>query len=114
MAEIAAKSGGISSFTPKGTASTSGEHAWKGGGEKTFITEVTTGGAETSGTVTFATYFGSLSANGLTAVVGGYTVQQDVLANTGVVAFASWTAAGVATTGTIVASKNYWVVFKAI
>lgn len=110
MAEIAAKTGGV---TSRGVG-----QAMPGGGpyclEKHFVCEVTTGGAETAGTVTFATYFGSLAANGVTAVVGGYTVQQDNVANTGVVALASWTAAGVATTGTIVAAKNYWVVFKCI
>jgi len=109
MAEIAAKTGG--------QTSRSGGAAIPGGLyplEKTFVCEVTTGGAETAGTVTFATYFGTLAANGCTAVVGGYTVQQDVLTQAGNVALASWTAAGVVTTGTIVAAKNYWVVIKCI
>lgn len=114
MAEIVAKTGGLTGQRPKGSLSAGGDIAYGYGGEKTFICEVTTGGAETAGTVTFATYFGSLAANEVTAVVGGYTVQQDTLTNAGVVAFASWTAAGVATTGTIVAAKDYWVVFKCI
>jgi hypothetical protein len=114
MAEIAAKAAAQTGTATLSMSTTFGQAVNNQMGEKTFICEVTTGGAETAGTVTFATYFGTLASRGATAVVRGYTIQQDVLTNAGVVAFASWTAAGIATTGTIVASKNYWVVFVVI
>lgn len=78
-----------------------------------FVTEVTTGGAETSGTVTLTTDFGTLAQMGVLAFLASpapVTIQQD----TGTVVAATVTAAGVVTTGTITAAKDYYVVAFAI
>lgn len=80
---------------------------------RTFVTEVTTGGAETSGTVTLTTDFGTLAQMGVKGFLASpapITIQQDD--NT--IVAATVTAAGVVTTGTIVAAKSYWVVAHAI
>lgn len=110
MAEIARKTNGKKLVSKGGDAPCSG-------GMRVAMVEVTTGVGETSGTVTMATDFGAAGAtNGVVAASGiatflaspvGVTIQQD----TGtVVANASVTAAGVVTTGAIVAEKNYWVI----
>lgn len=106
MAEIARKTNGTKFVVPRG------DHPAGAGGLRLAMTEVTTGGAETSGTVTMTTDFGAIGVNSASGILTflaspvGVTVQQD----TGtVVANASVTTAGVVTTGTIVAAKNYWV-----
>lgn len=121
MAELPAKAGatvgsaslGMSTFTAAPTTIQSQVLPQLGGtnGIRTFITEITTNA--TSGEVTFATYFGSLALNKMTAVMRVTAIQQDALGTA--VSATSWTAAGVATwTTTLTNAKNYYIVFECI
>lgn len=121
MAEYPAKTGatvgsaslGMSTFSAAPTVLNTQILPQLGGtnGIRTFITEITANA--TSGDVTFATYFGSLALNKMTAVLRVSAIQQDALGT--IVAATSWTAAGVATwTTTITNGKSYFIVFECI